>query len=48
MGRSVADIKKMCPQSTVLEGLTIRGGDVKNAQDEVSGWLREIGMRAKK
>jgi flavodoxin len=48
MGRSVADIKKMCPQSTVLDGLAIRGGDVKNAQDEVSGWLREIGMTAKK
>lgn len=48
MGRSVADIKKMCPQSTVLDGLAIRGGDVKNAQDEISGWLREIGMAAKK
>jgi flavodoxin len=48
MGRSVADIKKMCPQSTVLDGLAIRGGDVKNAQDEVSGWLRDIGITAKK
>ena len=39
LGRSVADIRKMCPQSTVLEGLAIRGGDVKNARDIVSGWL---------
>ena len=48
LGRSVADIKKMCPQATILDGLAIRGGDVKNAQDEVSGWLREIGMTSKK
>jgi flavodoxin len=48
LGHSVADIKKMCPQSTVLDGLAIRGGEVKNAQDEVSGWLRKIGMIAKK
>jgi len=45
LGRSVSDIRKMCPQSTVLEGLAIRGGDVKNAQNEVSGWLRDIGMK---
>jgi flavodoxin len=44
LGRSVTDIKKMCPCSTVLNGLAIRGGDVKNAQNEVSGWLREIGL----
>ena len=43
-GRSVSDIRKMCPQSTVLDGLAIRGGDVKNAQNEVSGWLRELGL----
>ncbi|MGA2161084.1 MAG: flavodoxin [Methanoregula sp.] len=48
LGRSVADIRKMCPQSTVLDGLAIRGGDVKNAQDKVAGWLRDIGMTVKK
>jgi flavodoxin len=45
LGRSVSDIRKACPQSTVLEGLAIKGSGVKNAQDEVSRWLREIGMR---
>lgn len=44
LGRSVTDIKKFCPRSTVLDGLPIRGSNVKNAQDEVSGWLRKIGM----
>ena len=33
LGQSVADIRKMCPQSTVPDGLAIHGGDVKNAQD---------------
>lgn len=45
LGRSVADIKELCPQSTILDGLAVRGGDVKNAQDEVSAWLRKIGMK---
>ncbi|HUH79271.1 MAG TPA: flavodoxin [Methanoregula sp.] len=48
LGRSVADIRKLCPQSAVLEGLAVRGGDAGHAQDEVTGWLREIGVAAKK
>jgi flavodoxin len=44
LGRSVTDIKKLCPQSTILEGLAVRGGDVRNSVNEVSGWLRKIGM----
>ena len=48
LGRSVADIKGLCPQSTILEGLPIRGSDVKNAKNKVSGWLRELGMKKQK
>ena len=44
LGRSVSDIKKTCPNSTVLEGFAVRGGDARNAQDEVSGWLQDLGM----
>lgn len=44
LGRSVADITKLCPQSTILDGLAIRGGSVKNAQNEVAEWLRHIGI----
>jgi flavodoxin len=29
LGRSVTDITKLCPQSTILDGLAVRGGDVK-------------------
>ena len=45
LGHSVADIRKTCPQSAVRDGLAIRGAEVKNARDEVTGWLREIGMK---
>lgn len=44
MGHSVSDIQKLCPKSTVLEGLPIRGGSVKKSNDNVLKWLREIGM----
>ncbi|SNX53974.1 flavodoxin [Thermoanaerobacterium sp. RBIITD] len=44
LGQSVTDIKKLCPQSTILDGLAIRGSNVETAQDEVSEWLREIGI----
>lgn len=42
LGHSVTDLKKSCPKSTVLEGFAIRGSQAKNAQGEVSGWLRQI------
>jgi flavodoxin len=47
-GHSITDIKKSCPHSTVLDGIAIRGGDVKNARSEVAQWLGELGMTAKK
>ena len=42
LGRSAADILKLCPQSTLLDGVAIRGRDVKTAQNEVSEWLQKI------
>jgi len=44
LGRSVADISKLCPTSKLLEGLAIRGSTVKTAQDKVSEWLRRINI----
>jgi len=44
LGRSAADIKKLCPKATVANGLAVRGSSVKNAQNDVSKWLRELGM----
>lgn len=44
MGRSVSDIKKLCPKSKVLDGLPIRGSAVGRSNDEVVKWLRNIEM----
>jgi flavodoxin len=41
LGRSVADISKLCPKSILLEGIAIRGSDVKTAQSKVSEWLQK-------
>lgn len=43
MGHSETDIRELCPKSTVLEGLPVSGGSVKNAQENVSHWLKKIG-----
>ena len=42
LGRSVTDISKLCPKSTLLDGIAIRGSDVKTEQNKVSEWLRKI------
>lgn len=42
LGRSATDISKLCPQSTILEGLAVRGRDVGNAQNQVSAWLQGL------
>lgn len=46
LGSSVRDIKALCPQSTVREGLAIQGGSVNTAQDQVSSWLQGMGYTA--
>lgn len=42
LGNSVKDIKKLCPGSTLLEGIAIWGSDVKSARDKISKWLQKI------
>jgi len=42
LGRSAMDVLKLCPKSTVLEGVAIRGRDVNTAQNKVSEWLVNI------
>jgi flavodoxin len=44
LGRSVSDIKELCPRSNVLDGLAIRGGSVHTAQNDVSAWLHKLGI----
>ena len=44
LGRSTGDILKLCPKSSVLDGIAIRGGSVKTAQNQVTGWLQTISI----
>jgi flavodoxin len=46
MGHSEQDIKKLCPGSTVLKGLAVRGGDVHGAANAIAAWLKELGLVA--
>jgi len=43
-GRSIDDIKKLCPNSTIADGFEVMDKDAKNAKDDVSKWLENLGM----
>ncbi|MDR1199658.1 MAG: hypothetical protein LBK94_11735 [Prevotellaceae bacterium] len=47
-GRSIDDLKKLLPNSTVLEGCAIAGNTVRNSKDEVAKWLQKTGTANKK
>lgn len=40
MGKSVDDIKKLCPDASILNGLPVSGGSVKNAGSDIKKWLQ--------
>jgi flavodoxin len=42
LGRSATEISKLCPKSTVLDGIAIGGRDVQAAHDTISEWLQRI------
>ncbi len=42
IGRSVTDIARLCPAATVAQGLAIRGGEAKTAQNRITEWLRKL------
>lgn len=48
LGRSSEDIAALCPDSRILEGLAVRGGSAKTAQNEVAAWLRKLEMEKSK
>lgn len=45
LGNSVADIKILCPESTVHDGLAIKASDIKKSQKEIAKWLKEISTK---
>lgn len=42
MGRSVSDIKKLCPTASIADEHAFRGSSVHNVQKEISEWLQKI------
>ncbi len=44
LGSSVTDIKNLCPKATLLDGLSIRGSEVNNAQNQVAEWIGKLGI----
>lgn len=44
LGSSERDIKKFCPDATVLSGLAIRGGSVERADNDITNWLKKLDL----
>jgi len=42
MGSTVADYTRLCPRSTIGEGLAVRGEQVRDARADVEAWLRRV------
>jgi len=42
LGHSEKDIAKLCPNSKLLNGLSIKGGSVHGAEKEVSRWSQKL------
>jgi len=42
MGRSESDIKRLCPGARVLRGLSIVGGRVQKAEDNIAAWIKNL------
>ena len=43
-GRSLNDLKKLCPGATLLEGLAVSGNMARRSKDDVAKWLQKIGI----
>ena len=44
MGHSEKEIRELCPESVLLQGLPIRGSKARQAAPEIKKWLQEIGV----
>ena len=42
---SLNDIRKVCPDAKIAEGLAVNGDDVQNCDREVEKWLKKIGLK---
>lgn len=44
MGRSEGDIRSLCPDAILLEGLAVSGSSVNSAQSDVEEWISSSGI----
>ena len=44
LGRSEADIRRLCPAADVRPGLSVRGGGAAGARDAIRRWLGQNGL----
>jgi flavodoxin len=44
LGSGLRDIAAICPDAAVLEGFSVRGGNVGNAREDVNDWLDGLGL----
>ena len=44
LGRSVEDIKRLCPEASVLRGFAAFGSRVEEAGDQLDAWLHSLNM----
>ena len=44
LGRSESDIRQTCPAAKVLKGISINGGSVQRAENDISAWLGKSGV----
>ena len=47
MGRSEGDIKALCPEAEVVDGLPISGSLVRESDEKVYAWLKANGIPCK-
>ena len=44
LGSTIDDYTRLCPRSTIGEGLAVRGKEVRDARADVEVWLRRVGL----
>lgn len=47
LGSSIGDIKKLCPDAVVKQGLAIRGGNINSSDKAIEDWLKKHLNKAK-
>jgi flavodoxin len=47
-GRSLDDLKKLCPDVTLLEGFAVSGNLARRSKDGVAAWLQKTGIGGNK